>query len=67
MTVPFREWFRLSKAGGGNASTGRPKPNLAFRLMRGLLVSCAAAYLVVCLIVAFYQRSFIYLHFLNCL
>ena len=60
MPAPFREWFRLSKADGGKPAKERPKPRLAVRLMRVLLFFSAAAYFVVCLIVAYYQRSFIY-------
>ncbi len=38
----------------------RPKPRLAIRLIRLLLLSCATLYLVICLVVAAFQRSFIY-------
>jgi pimeloyl-ACP methyl ester carboxylesterase len=60
MPTRFREWIRLSMGGGGKSSTQRSQPMPAIRLVRLLLVSCAAAYVVVCLIVAYYQRSYIY-------
>jgi pimeloyl-ACP methyl ester carboxylesterase len=41
-------------------STQRSKPNPVIRFIRLLVVACVAAYLIVCLIAAYYQRSYIY-------
>ncbi len=60
MPVPFREWVRLSKAGGGKPSTERPEPRQSTRFIRLALLSSAATYLVVCLVVAVCQRSYLY-------
>ncbi len=60
MPAPFCQWIGFSNAGGGKPATECPKPKLAFRLIRLLRVSCVGTYLVVCLVVAYCQRSFIY-------
>jgi pimeloyl-ACP methyl ester carboxylesterase len=55
-----RKPINSSVAGDGEPSAPRRKPNPVFRFLRMLLVSCVAAYVAVCLIVAYYQRSYIY-------
>ena len=60
MPAPFRGWLRSSMSGGGMASARRAKPTLAIRLFRWLLLTCIIVYSAVCVVVAYYQRSFIY-------
>ena len=60
MPVPNRESVRLLKAGGGKPSTERPKPRRAITFIRLVLLSIAATYFIVCLVVAVCQRSYLY-------